>query len=217
ASRALADPHRSVRHAAVALFQKVAPEKGLGGLLRLLRSEDDPVVLKAVAEQAEAAFPAFLDLALGMDHDGQEAVLLVRIARHMQHPGLQRAIAAVGQSRATPVREAVAELWAARPDLIDAPALEALTLDPTVGVRRGAVAAWAAAGQFDRRGAMLGDPDPAVRRDIALAFLDARDATALEPLFLDPDEAVRAALFATRVLRGEWREPPASFAISRAA
>ena len=217
ASRALADPHRSVRHAAVALFQRVAPEKGLGGLLRLLRSEDDPVVLKAVAEQAEAAFPAFLDLALGMDHDGQEAVLLARIARHMHHPDLKRVIAAVGQSQAAPVREAVAELWAARPDLVDRAALEGLTVDPTVSVRRGAVAAWAAAGQYERLAAMLGDPDPAVRRDIALAFLDAPDTAALEPLFLDPDEAVRAALFATRLLRGEWREPPASFAISRAA
>ncbi len=67
ASRALTDPHKSVRHAAVALFQRLAPDKGLPGLLRLLHSEQDPVVLQAVAQQAEAAFPAFLDLALGLD------------------------------------------------------------------------------------------------------------------------------------------------------
>ena len=45
----------------------------------------------------------------------------------------------------------------------------------------------------------------------------AHDSAALEPLFLDPDEMVRAALFATRLLRGEWTETPDSFAIGRAA
>ncbi len=217
ATRALADPNRSVRHAAVALFQRVAPEKGLPGLVRLLRSEDDPVVLKAVAEQAEAAFPAFLDLALGLDRDGQEAILLTRIARHMHHPDLRRVLGVVGMSQATPVREAVGQLWGARPDLADAAALEGLTVDPAVPVRRAAARAWAAARRFDRLAAMLGDPDPGVRQDIAVAFLDAPDTAALEPLFLDPDEMVRAALFATRLLRGEWSETPASFVISRSA
>jgi hypothetical protein len=64
---------------------------------------------------------------------------------------------------------------------------------------------------------MIADPDPGVRVDIAQAFADAPDATVLEPLFLDPDEMVRAALFVTRVLRGEWSEPPAAFGISRSA
>jgi hypothetical protein len=36
-------------------------------------------------------------------------------------------------------------------------------------------------------------------------------------LFLDPDEMVRAALFVTRLLRGEWSEPPTNSAISRSA
>ncbi len=217
ATRALADPNRSVRHAAVALFQRVSPEKGLPGLLRLLRSEEDPILLKAVAEQAEAAFPAFLDLALGLDRNGQEAVLLTRVARHMHHPELRRIIAAVGRSTAPPVREAVAILWAARPDLLDEAALEELTVDPAVPVRRAAVRAWAGARRFGRLAAMLGDPDPGVRQDIALAFLDAPETTALEPLFLDPDETVRASLFTIRLLRGEWSEPPASFAVSRTA
>ena len=217
ASRALADPHKAVRHAAVALFQKVAPEQGLAGLLRLLRSEDDPVVLQAVAEQAEAAFQPFLDLALGMDHDGQEAILLTRVARYMHHPELKRILAVVGRSQAPAVREAVAALWATRPDLIDASALEGLTADPSVAVRRAAVAAWAAVGNFARLTGMLADPDPGVRQDIARAYLDAADTQALEPLFLDPDEAVRASLFVTRLLRGEWSEPPATFAVSRSA
>lgn len=217
ASRALADPNKTVRHAAVALFQRVAPEKGLPGLMRLLRSDEDPVVLRAVAEQAEAAFPAFLDLALGLDTGGQEAVLLCRVARYMHHPGLRRVLAAVGRSTAAPVREAIAALWTARPDLMDEAALAGLSVDPTVAVRRAAVAAWGASQQYGRLASMLGDPDPGVRQEIARAFLGAPDTTALEALFLDPDEMVRAALFVTRVLRGEWDEPPGAFGISRAA
>ena len=120
ASRALADPHKAVRHAAVALFQRIAPAKGLPGLLRLLASEEDPVVLQAVAEQAEAAFPAFLDLALALDRNGQEAVLLTRVARYMHHPELRRVLAVIARSQAAPVREAVA-----RP--LDGPARPAST------------------------------------------------------------------------------------------
>jgi HEAT repeat protein len=217
ASRALADPHKSVRHSAVALFQRLAPEKGLPGLLRLLKSEQDPVVLQAVAQQAEAAFPAFLDLALGLDRDGPEAVLLIRIARYIHHPELRRVLAVVGQSRAPQVREAVANLWATRPDLMNVAALDALTTDPSIAVRRAAVGAWAAARDFTRLAGMLGDPDPGVRQDIARAYLDAPDSLAVEPLFLDPDESVRAALFVTRLLRGEWTEPPDASAISRSA
>jgi HEAT repeat protein len=217
ASRALTDPNKTVRHAAVALFQRIAPDKGLPGLMRLLRSDEDPLVLQTVALQAESAFPAFLDLALGLDNGGQEAVLLCRVARYMHHPDLKRVISVVGRSTASPVREAVADLWAARPDLMDEAALEAMTTDPSVAVRRASVAAWGAAKRFDRLVAMLGDPDPGVRRDIARAYLDGPETTALEPLFLDPDEMVRAALFVTRLLRGEWNEPPAAFGISRAA
>jgi len=217
ATRALADPNKLVRHAAVALFQRVAPEKGLAGLMRVLRSDEDPVVLQTVAHQAEAAFPAFLDLALGLDTGGPEAVLLCHVARYMHHPQLKRVLGAVGRSTAAPVREAVAALWGARPDLMDEVGLESMSLDPSVAVRRGAVAAWGAAKQFARLASMLGDPDPGVRQDIARAFLGAPDTVALEPLFLDPDEMVRSALFVTRLLRGEWNEPPAAFGISRSA
>jgi HEAT repeat protein len=217
ASRALADPHKAVRHAAVAVFQRIAPEKGLPGLIRLLHSEEDPVVLQAVAQQAEVAFPAFLDLALALDRDGQEAILVARVARHMHHPELRRVLSVVGRSQAAPVRQAVAELWAARPDLLDEAALEVMTVDPSVPVRRAAVAVWRAARKYHRLVAMLGDPDPGVRQDVALAHLDAPDTQVLEPLFLDPDEMVRAALFVTRLLRGEWSEPPAASAISRSA
>jgi HEAT repeat protein len=170
-----------------------------------------------VAEQAEAAFPTFLDLALGMDHDSEEAILVTRVARYMHHPELKRILTVVGRSHVPAVREGVAALWATRPDLIDTSALEGLTADPSVAVRRAAVAAWAAVGNFARLTGMLADPDPGVRQDIARAYLDAGDTQALEPLLLDPDETVRAALFVTRLLRGEWTEPPATFALSRSA
>ncbi len=216
-SRALADPHKAVRHAAVALFQRIAPEKGLPGLLRLLKADEDPLVLQAVGEQAEAAFPAFLDLALGLDHDGHEAVLITRVARYIHHPDVRRIVSIIARSQSSTVREAVTVLWAARPDLADEPALVRLATDPAVPVRLGVVSAWGALRDHDRLAGMLGDPDPAVRRQIARAFLDAPGTGALEPLFLDPDESVRAALFATRLLLGEWSDLPAAFGISAAA
>jgi hypothetical protein len=201
----------------VALFQKIAPDKALPGLLRLLHSEQDPVVLQTVGQQAEAAFPTFLDLALALDRDGHEAILLTRIARYMHHPELRRVLATVARSKSPEVREAAAELWRTRPDLVDEGALEVMTVDPVVPVRQATVAAWAAAGKYHRLAAMLGDPDPSVRRAIGRAYLEAPDTQALEPLLLDPDETVRAALFATRLLRGEWNELPAQLKLSRAA
>jgi HEAT repeat protein len=174
-------------------------------------------VLQAVAQQAEAAFPTFLDLALALDRDSEEAVLLTKLARYMYHPDVKRMLAVVGRSQAAAVRAAVADLWAARPDLADKGVLETMTVDSSVAVRRGAVAAWGAARRFDRLAAMLGDPDPGVRQDIAKAFLEAPDTSALEPLAKDPDEMVRAALFATRLLRGESSEPPASPIARRSA
>ncbi len=183
----------------------------------MLKAEDDPVVLRTVAEQAECAFPAFLDLALGMELTGDDAILLTRIARFMHHPDLKRVIAVVGRSTAPAVRIAVAELWTARPDLLDEDGLVGLTTDPSVPVRRAAVQAWGAARYYGQLAAQLGDPDPGVRQDIALAFQDAPDTDALEPLFLDPDEMVRAALFVVRLLRGEWTEPPDNAGISRPA
>jgi hypothetical protein len=201
----------------VALFSKVAPEKGLPGLLRLLKAEDDPLVLQTVARQAEAAFPQFLDLTLGLDLNGQEAILLTRVARYMHHPDLRRVMAVIAQSTAVPVRESVAALWTARPDLLDEKALMTLGSDPSVAVRRAVVAAWGAARQFSHVAGMMADPDPGVRQEIARVYLDAPNTQELEPLFLDPDEMVRAALFVTRLLRGEWADPPTRFAVSRPA
>jgi hypothetical protein len=217
ASRALADPSRAVRHAAVAQFQKISPEKGLPGLIRMLQAEDDPAVLRMVAQQAEAAFPAFMDMVMAMDDSGQEAVHIVRVARYIHHPDLPRVLDVLARGDAPGIREAVARLYAARPDLLREAALDSVAGDPSAPVRRAAAEAWAAAGRFDRLAGMLDDPDPEVRQVIARGYLEAPDSTAIEALALDPDEMVRAALFATRVLRGEWEEPPADLALSRAA
>jgi HEAT repeat protein len=217
ASRALADPHRDVRHAAIALFQRIAPDRALPALIRQLKGDDDPVTLQAVAEQAEAAFDTFVDLALGVALDGQEAIMVARVARYMHHPGLARVLGVIARSESTAVRDAVARAWSARPDMIDDSALEGMTVDPSVTVRRGAVQAWLGARRWDRLRAMLADPDPGIRLDVALAFLDAPDASPLGPLQQDPDEMVRAALFVVRVLRGESTEPPTDRSISRPA
>jgi len=143
--------------------------------------------------------------------------MVARVARFMHHPGLTRVLGVIARSESTAVREAVARAWATRSDMIDDSALEGMTVDPAVPVRRGAVQAWLGAKRWDRLRAMLADPDPGVRFDVAVAFLDAPDASPLTQLQQDPDEMVRAALFVVRVLRGETAEPPADRSVSRAA
>jgi Vesicle coat complex, various subunits len=64
ARRALGDPSLLVRRAAVGLFARIPPERGLPSLLETLRAGDDPAVLASVAELAEAAFHTFEDLAV---------------------------------------------------------------------------------------------------------------------------------------------------------
>lgn len=217
ATRALADPHPSVRQAAAGLFRRLAPDQILPELLRALRQEDDPRVLQTVAQLGEQAFSTFADYATASARSGPDLVLVCRVARYMHQPGLRRVLADIGRSTAAPVREAVADLWAARPDLLDDAAIGELAADPSVAVRRAALGAWAAARRFDRLAGMLGDPDPTVRMDVALAFRHASETPALDALQRDPDEAVRAAVFVARLLRGESGEAPASYGISRAA
>jgi HEAT repeat protein len=217
ASRALADPHRDVRHAAIDLFRRVGPEQALPALIRQLKGDDDPVTLQAVAERAESDFEAFVDLALGVALDGQEAIMVARVARYMHHPGLARVLGVIARSEAPEVRDAVARAWAGRPDMIDEAALEGMTADPTVSVRRGAVQSWRGARRWDRLALMLNDPDPGIRQDVALAFLEAPDVAPLALLEHDPDEMVRAMLFAVRLLHGDTGEAAGAISISRPA
>jgi hypothetical protein len=150
--------------------------------------------------------------------------MVARVARFMHHPGLARVLGVIARSETPDVRDAVARAWAGRPDMIDQAALESMTADPTVSVRRGAVQAWRGARHWDRLALMLNDPDPGIRQDVALAFLDAPDVAPLAALEQDPDEMVRAMLFAIRLLHGDTGEisglsvsrPAAATAIRRA-
>ena len=115
----------------------------------------------SVAELAEASFPGFVDLALGLPLDGEEALLVARVARYVHHPELARLLPALARSGSPDVRRAIAALFRHRPDAADDVVLEALVLDPVVagaqggrrrGRRRGAVGPARAHGGRSRSG-----------------------------------------------------------------
>jgi HEAT repeat protein len=214
--RALHDPHLGVRRAAVGLCSKLAPAKALPLLIHTIQADDDEAILQGVAVLAETAFEVFLDLTLGLPLDGQQGLLVTRVARYVRHPDLKRLLPALSRDPSPSVREAVADLWSHRPELIDDPSLETLALDPVVPVRRTALKAWLAARRFDQATPMEEDPDPGIRRDLALGLRFAPSAPSLASLAADPDEMVRAAVFVARLLRAETDRAPDS-TISRAA
>lgn len=224
ARQTLGDPHPVVRRTAVGLFARIPPQDALPSLVRLLRTDDDETVLQAVATQAEEAFDVFVDLTLGSALDGHEALMVARVARHIHHAGLERLLPPIAQSRNPDVRTAVAELWAARPDLVDAAALHRLSMDPEVPVRRAAAAALSALHRRADLEAMIGDPDAGIRALIARALGGFEGKIpALKGLGEDPDEGVRAAAAISRIIHGEIdRLPPsvshrAATAAARAA
>ncbi len=211
ATRALSDPNATVRRTAVTLFGRIAPDRALPNLMKMLRpDDDDPVVLQAVATQAESSFDTFVDLTLGLGLGGRELVIAARVARYIHHPRLPSLLPPMAQSRAPEVRQALAELWQHRPELIDAALLGRLAQDPVVPVRLAAARAWVAAGRADGLAALVTDPDPAVRRETALGFarpgLDS--AGALKTLTADPEPEVRAAAVVAGLLRGETETIP---------
>ncbi len=205
--RALGDPSLLVRRAAVGLFAEHAPERGLPSVLRTLRADDDPAVLAGVAALAEAAFPVFMETALGMSLEGPEALLVARVARHVHHPDLVRLLPVMARSGAPAVREAIAALWRHRPDIVDAASLDALAMDPVATVRQEAAGAAAGARAWSLLARMAQDPDADVRREAALVLGGASlpPTVALETLVRlaeDPDMAVRAAAYVGRLLQG---------------
>src|SRR5262249_1760514 len=105
---ALDDPSLLVRRAGVALFSKVAPEKGLPVLLGGLRPGGGPTVFAAAAELVATAFRVFADVALRMPDDGDEALVVLRVARLLSHPDLPRLLPVLARSRAPEVREGIA-------------------------------------------------------------------------------------------------------------
>jgi len=209
ARRALGDPSTAVRHAAVELFRRLPAEQALPGLIQALRADDDPAVLQAVAAQAEAAFDTFVDLALGVDLSGREAVALTLVARWIHHPRLAALLAPLGRSAAPEVRQALAALWIARPDLGDPRGLAALAADPVVGVRRMAARAAAAAREHGLLVDLAADPDAGLRAEVARLLRPAAGVAVPIALHDDPEEEVRAAAFVVRLLRGEIVSRPA--------
>jgi HEAT repeat protein len=215
--RALGDPSPGVRRVAVALFTRLPAEEALPELVSALRSDEDAAVLQAVAAQAQGAFENFARLAGSIDRESSDAITLTRLAQFVHHAGLAELIAPLASSSAPAVREAVAELWMARPDLADSAALARLVRDPVSAVRRAAAGAAAAAGQPDAILPLAEDPDPVVRRDLALLLHGTLNIPLPSSLRQDPDESVRAAAAVSSLLRGEATRLPAGVSREAAA
>jgi HEAT repeat protein len=206
-ARALGDPSFLVRRAAVALFTRVEPGRALSRLIQALRVDDDPAVLAPAAELAEKHFALFADVALGLPLDSDRAVLVVRMARHIHHPDLAGLLRPVARSSAPEVRGAVAELWRYRPDTANLASLEALAIDPVISVRRSAAGAALAADRYEILDHMTQDPDPTVRREIAIVLgrgapVKPAGLAILDRLAGDSDMTVRAAAYVARLLQG---------------
>jgi HEAT repeat protein len=205
-SRALGDPSVMVRRAAVSLFAKVPPARAFPRLIQALRLDDDPAVLAAAAGLAEEHFPAFREVALAAPvEDGRTVV--ARLSRYIRHPELAELLRQLSRSGAPEVREAVAETWQHRADVADPVSLEALTADPVISVRQTAAGAAAAAERYDLLDRMTQDPDPWVRREVALALGRAAPVgksgfLVLERLQADSAMPVRAAAYIARLLQG---------------
>ena len=215
-ARALGDPHASVRRTAVTLLTRVAPDRSLPLLIRALRSDDDVPTLQAVAAQAEAAFPVFVDLLMGLALDGEEVVLITRVARYIHHPDLGRGVLlAFARDRAPAVRQALLQLWIARPELIADDTLTALTRDPAVAVRGAALRVCLVGARWPTAIAMHADPAPEIRADLALGMAAGPAGPLLRELEQDPDEQVRAAAWVARLLRGDTTEAPPAGTVNR--
>jgi len=207
AGRALRDPSFPVRRAGVRLLTKSSPDEALPILLQNLSPSDDRDTMAAAAELAHSAFPTLLHLASRVPPDGQEALMLAQMAQHIRHPDLPQLLALLLRSPAPEVRETVGALWSSRPELLDHRALEELSMDPAVAVRRAAAGAAVAGQQWELLDRMLEDPDPEVRKAVALALakaqrIGAHGQATLQRLASDAEMSVRAAAYVGRLLQG---------------
>ncbi|HEU4680432.1 MAG TPA: HEAT repeat domain-containing protein [Gemmatimonadales bacterium] len=206
-SRALGDPHVSVREAAVTLFTRMSSDRALAKLIQVLRVDEEPAVLTKVAAFAQEHFASFAEIARGVPLDSDRAVLIIRIIRYIHHPDLPGLLPPIARSAYPEVRAAVAELWRYRPDTADSESLEALSTDPVVFVRQSAAAAALAAGRYEILEYMTQDPDATVRREVAIVLgrgapVGRPGLATLERLAGDYDMAVRAAAHVARLLQG---------------
>jgi hypothetical protein len=206
-SRSLGDPSIMVRRAAVGLFSRVVPGRAFPRLVQALRVDDDPAVLAEAAGLAEEHFTAFRDVMSGAPLADTRVVLLTRVARFIHHQELSDLVTPWSRSGAFSVRESVAELWRHRPELADSASLEALTMDPVISVRIAAAGAAAMSERYDLLDRMTQDPDPEVRRKVAislahLAPVSTPGLRVLERLEADSEMPVRAAAHASRLFQG---------------
>ncbi len=207
AARALGDPSVMVRREAVGLLARVSPHRGVPAMLHALGADDDPAVLAAAAGLAEEHFEQFAASATALAADSERAVVVVRVARHIVHPDLNLLLPYFAGSGSPEVREAVAELWQSRPEVADPASLEAFTQDPDLSTRRRAAGAVFASKRYDLLARMIRDPDPSVRREVAVVLARADSLTnagaeILQRLAADRDMAVRASAYVARLLQG---------------
>jgi HEAT repeat protein len=206
-SRSLGDPSIMVRRAAVALFSRVVPSRAFPRLIQALRVGDDPAVLAEAAGLAEENFPSFRDAVSTAPLPDSRAALVVQVARYLRHSELAGLVTPFSRHAAPSVRQSVAELWGHRPDLADPAALEALTMDPVISVRIAAAGAAAMSERYDLLDRMTQDPDPEVRREVAIALAHMAPVRkpgllVLERLAADSEMPVRAAAHAGRLFQG---------------
>jgi HEAT repeat protein len=211
AVRGLSDPDTSVRHTAVSLFGRIAPDRALPSLLRMLGpDEEDPVLLRAVASQAEAGFDTFVDIAMGLSAGGNEMVTISRVARYIRHPRVPTLLPAMATSRVPAVREALACLWRHRPDLVEGSLLDGLAQDPVAAVRVQAAGVCAAANMKDRLATLAKDPVEEVRAAAGAAALFLGARTKLPADVARPVLAAAAAAVAPlEDIRGRAGDPDA--------
>ena len=206
-SRSLGDPSLMVRRAAVGLFSRVVPDRAFPRLIQALRADDDPAVLAEVAGLAEEHFSSFRRAVSAAPLPDARTVLVTLVSRYIHHPELAALMTPLSRSAAPEVRQSVAELWHHRPDLADPASLEMLTMDPVVSVRIAAAGAAAMSERYDLLDRMTQDPDPGVRREVAIALAHIAPVRkpgllVLERLEADSEMPVRAAAHASRLLQG---------------
>jgi HEAT repeat protein len=206
-SRSLSDPSIMVRRAAAGLFSRVVPSRAFPRLIQALRVEEDAAVLTEVARLAEEHFAAFREVVSTAPLSETRSVLLTRVVRFIHHQDLAELVQPWSRSGAPSVRESVAELWTHRPELAESASLEALTMDPVISVRIPAARAAAMSERYDLLDRMTQDPDPVVRREVAMALAHLAPVRrpgllVLERLEADAEMPVRAAAHASRLFQG---------------
>ncbi|MGE5091028.1 MAG: HEAT repeat domain-containing protein [Bacillota bacterium] len=214
---AVADPSLMVRQQGIALLDRADASETMPAMLRALRADEDSSVLQEIATRAEASFDTFAGAARDLMGSDRHAVVLARVMASIHHPDLTHLLPPLGRSPSPVARGALAELWIARPDLVDGDLLEALARDPVTAVRRQAARAAASAGRHDIIASMVADPDTDTRRGLALLLATAPSADALDELRADAEPRVRAAAAVARLLRGDADTLPADIRRAEAA